>query len=116
MLNLISKMICFLINTEVISYFALKYAINSQSTRFIMKKNPFLLTFFIALFISSGLKAENPDTTAFKPNGSPILKIFFNYHSGIFGEENLSQFEATRAYLGYQYNLTKELNIYIKLD
>lgn len=81
-----------------------------------MKKNAFVLTFFLMVLISSGLLAEITDTTSFKPNGSPILKIFLNYHSGISAGNNFSSFQVRRAYLGYQYNLTTELNIYIKLD
>jgi len=81
-----------------------------------MKKNVFVLTFFFTALISSGLFADNTDTTEFKPNGSPIMKIFFNAHSGVFGDENLATMEVRRVYLGYKYNLTPELNIYVKLD
>jgi len=105
-----------LLNPRAIVYFVLKYDIGFIQQRIAMKKCVFVLTFFALMLISFGLFADKTDSTTFKPNGSPILKVFFNYHTGVFGKENLASFQVRRAYLGYQYNLTKELNIYLKLD
>ncbi len=40
-----------------------------------------------------------------KITGSPVITVFANYHAGIGSHNEVSGFELTRAYLGYQFNL-----------
>ncbi len=44
----------------------------------------------------------------FKPNGKPLALIFTNFHTSTTGGETTPEFENTRAYLGYEYNFSKQ--------
>ncbi|HSG67361.1 MAG TPA: hypothetical protein VK994_01545, partial [Bacteroidales bacterium] len=52
----------------------------------------------------------------FTPHGAPILKVFTNFNSTWKGGRNLSQFEITRAYLGYEHTFTKNFSGRLILD
>ena len=68
------------------------------------------------LLISYTSVAQDTEGEEFKPHGKPILKVFTNFHTGISDSVNDAAFEIRRAYLGYQYHLTKEFEMAIKLD
>jgi len=55
-------------------------------------------------------------TDDFKPNGKPLALIFTNFNTEFVDGESLKKFEITRAYLGYEYNFSKELYAKIILD
>lgn len=44
----------------------------------------------------------------FKPNGKPLALIFTNFHISTSDGNTKPEFENTRAYLGYEYNFSKE--------
>ena len=52
----------------------------------------------------------------FKSYGSPIIRIFTNYHSTFSDGEASRVFEIQRAYLGYQYQLSKKVSGKLVLD
>ena len=83
----------------------------------IMKKL-FPFAALIAMISLGSLNArgqQGPDET-FTPHGAPILKVFTNFNSTWQGGKNLSQFEVTRAYLGYEHSFTKNFSGRVILD
>ncbi len=58
-------------------------------------------------------KPEEPD---FTPSGSPFAKIYTNAHTQISESSNETGFEITRAYLGYEYNMSRHFSAKINLD
>ncbi len=81
-----------------------------------MKKHYLLSTILIILLISFNARSQDSANEGFKPYGKPILKIFTNFHSSITKGLDNSGFEIKRAYFGYQYNLSKNFEIALKLD
>jgi hypothetical protein len=80
-------------------------------------KKPFLLfTILALLLISFAGYSQEADNDEFKPHGKPILKIFTNIHTGISEDLDDAGFEIKRAYFGYQYYLSKNFEIALKLD
>jgi len=74
---------------------------------------------FFALFILTELGlgyaqaqsgGDSRSDNELKITGSPIITVFANYHTGIGARNDISGFELTRAYLGYQFNLTPTLS------
>lgn len=55
-------------------------------------------------------------TDEFKPNGKPLALIFTNFHTESSDGETMPEFEITRAYLGYEYNFSKEWYAKVVLD
>ena len=55
-------------------------------------------------------------TDEFKPNGKPLALIFTNYHTSFSDGETMPAFEITRAYLGYEYNFSKEWYAKVIMD
>lgn len=55
-------------------------------------------------------------TQELKITGNPIITVFANYHAGIGSNNDISGFELTRAYLGYQFTLTSTLSGKAVLD
>lgn len=52
----------------------------------------------------------------FKPSGKPFALIFTNFHTTSSDGETLTEFENTRAYLGYEYNFSKEFYAKVVFD
>lgn len=77
--------------------------------------NKFQICIFFVLF-SGACLAQESDSTAFKPYGSPIIKVFANYHNLISSGDDFSGFEIRRAYLGYEYNLNENFYAVVKID
>ena len=77
-------------------------------------KKLFLLWLIIPGIISTTSGQEK--TTDFKPNGKPLALIFTNFNTAFHDGETHPTFEITRAYLGYEYNFSKELYAKIILD
>ncbi|NOR74658.1 MAG: hypothetical protein GQ525_05820 [Draconibacterium sp.] len=75
-----------------------------------MKK---LILFFsiLSIILTNGFSQES--TTTFEPNGKPLALIFSNFHTTFTDNTTFSQFQIRRAYLGYEYNFSK--NWYAKL-
>ena len=71
--------------------------------------------FFMAILacVSTTVYAQK---TSDEPDGKAIIRIFTNFHTG-FGTDRYDRgFELSRSYLGYQYNLTKGLQIKAVMD
>jgi len=70
--------------------------------------------FFAGLSFSALLSAQEAE--AFKPGGKPEIRIFTSFNSAFSDGENHNSFDLTRAYLGYNYNFTKNLSGRIVYD
>ncbi len=71
----------------------------------------------ILAFISTTMFSQNEkETDAFKPSGKPFAKIFTNFHTDFSDGKTFSQFQLTRAYLGYQYKFSKHFSAKANLD
>lgn len=70
-----------------------------------------LLIFIMTSIFASGFSQSSTDQ--FKPHGKPLALIFSNFHTTFKDNENFSQFQIRRAYLGYEYNFSE--NWYGKL-
>lgn len=78
-----------------------------------LKKQLTLLCFFIA---SSSVFSQMPQDN-FIPSSFPIFKVFWNYHADLStNATKTSAFEINRAYLGYQYNYSKEISGKVVFD
>ncbi len=80
-----------------------------------MKRNYVLLLLTLTGVIST-LGQNNPDESEFNPSGSPFAKIYTNVHTQVSESENETGFEITRAYFGYEYELSKNFSARINLD
>lgn len=74
-----------------------------------------LLIWLIVSGIFTATFGQN-EINDFKPNGKPLALIFTNFNTAFSDGENLSAFEITRAYLGYEYNFSNEISAKIILD
>ena len=82
-----------------------------------MKKTITILAVFILIMIGKTNAQEQENSgDDFKPHGAPVVKVFTNFHSTWQDGRNLSEFEVTRAYLGYEYNFNKNFYGRITLD
>lgn len=68
---------------------------------------------FLSL-ITTGFAQENTDD--FKPNGKPIVLIFPNFNTEFTDGEAHPEFGITRAYLGYEYNFSKQFYAKLVMD
>lgn len=66
------------------------------------------------VFSTANIFAQEETKEEFKPSGSPLVKIFTNYHYNFTDEEN--GFQLTRAYFGYKYNLSENFSTVLTLD
>ncbi len=73
-----------------------------------------LLFLFLAIFATMAFSQE--ESEEFKPNGKPIALIFTNFNTSFSDGETTKAFEITRAYLGYEYNFSKEWYAKLVLD
>lgn len=64
--------------------------------------------------LTTGFSQESKEE--FKPNGKPLALIFTNFNTTFSGEETTPEFENTRAYLGYEYNFSKEFYAKVVFD
>jgi predicted porin len=80
-----------------------------------MKKFYVLLPLTFAGLIAT-LGQNNPEDSEFKPSGSPFALIYTNVNTQISESKNETGFEITRAYLGYEYELSKNFSAKINLD
>lgn len=77
-------------------------------------KRIYLTLCLIAIFGIGTAKAQ--DSLAFKPSGKIIARGFLDYSTG-FGEANKQKgFDITRAFLGYNYMITKSLSAQVIID
>ncbi len=81
-----------------------------------IKNSHLILTIVVFLLPALGLNAQHPDSVEFMPFGKPILQLHFNYHSSIVNNMSESSMELRRAYLGYEYQISKEFAAYVKID
>jgi hypothetical protein len=78
-----------------------------------MKKSIFLLLAVFGIVATAFCQTSSEE---FKPNGKPLALIFTNFHTSFSDGESASEFENTRAYLGYEYNFSKELYAKVVFD
>lgn len=81
-----------------------------------MKIGYLFSTILLTLLISFNSVSQELDNEEFKPHGKPILKIFTNFHTGVTEGLDDAGFEIKRAYFGYQYYLSKNFEVALKLD
>lgn len=88
-----------------------------SKTRKQMKANwQFLLALSASLvFFSNALLAQNNEDT-FIPSGKINGKVFSNFHYQLFSEDGESAFAVERAYFGYEYFLSENFTVNLKLD
>lgn len=67
----------------------------------------FTTLLFLSFLTKTTLFGQNT-TEAFKPAGKPAALIFTNFNTAFSDGETTPAFEVTRAYLGYEYNFSKE--------
>ncbi len=75
----------------------------------------------VTIFLLIGINAyifsqDSISTDIFKPSGKAFAKIFTNFHSDFYEDDNSSAFEITRGYFGYKYDLSKNFSTKICLD
>ncbi len=78
-----------------------------------MKKTKLII--LLITFLST-LATAQEETEEFKPNGKPLALIFTNFNAGFSDSETTKAFEITRAYLGYEYNFSKQWYAKLVLD
>lgn len=78
-----------------------------------MKKIIFLVLTIFSIFTSAYSQETTDD---FKPNGKPVALIFTNFSTAFSDGETSPSFGITRAYLGYEYNFSKEFYAKVILD
>jgi hypothetical protein len=62
------------------------------------------------------LRTTAQDTVKFKPSGKPVFLIFANVHTTFADNKNLTAFELTRGFLGYEYSFSKKISGKILYD
>lgn len=77
-------------------------------------KKPLLLWLFVSGIFTVAFGQKETDDI--KPHGKPLALIFTNFNTAFTDGETNPTFEITRAYLGYEYNFSKELYAKITLD
>jgi hypothetical protein len=75
-------------------------------------KRLFLLFLFYSFLFQ--LSAQN-SSSDFKSKGNAYAKIFYNFHYAL-SDESETAFEITRAYLGYQHQISEHFDANVKLD
>ncbi len=73
----------------------------------------------ILLLLISTLSFSQESKTEFKPSGSPIVKVFANYHSNLGGNNIVELDEAMelkRAYFGYKYSISENYSLKVVMD
>ena len=88
--------------------------LNSIINNLNTKKTYFIILVSILSCIS--VFSQENNNSEFKPSGKPYAKIFSNFHSGLSENNNNSEFQIARAYLGYLYNLSTNFSTKIVFD
>ncbi|WP_346858954.1 hypothetical protein [uncultured Draconibacterium sp.] len=78
-----------------------------------MKKLTFLLLAMLSI-VSTSFSQNSTDE--FEPNGKPLALIFTNFNTAFSDGETNPAFGITRAYLGYEYNFSKEFYAKVVFD
>ncbi len=73
-----------------------------------------LLLLIMSGILTLGFSQDSADE--FKPSGKPVALIFSNFRTTFHDGESRSSFRITRAYLGYEYNFSKEWYAKVILD
>lgn len=77
--------------------------------------NLFLVAIMLLAYTTQSFSQET-DSTAFKPSGRIIARSFFEYSKGFGSVNNESGFEITRAFLGYNYQISPTLQAQVIID
>jgi hypothetical protein len=78
-----------------------------------MKDKIYLIILFIGFSFMSFSQNQEQE---YKPNGKPVIQLFSDFRTTFNNGKNSSAFEAQRAYLGYEYNLSNTWNGKIVFD
>ena len=73
----------------------------------VRKGSIFLIVILLAML------GYSQEENGFKPSGSPFMKVYFNYHTDLRGQNKM---QISRAYLGYHYHFSKEFSAKVNLD
>lgn len=61
-------------------------------------------------------QAQKPENSEFEPSGEVFGKIFTNFNTSLSGPDQQTAFEVRRAYLGYEYQISREFSAEVKID
>ncbi len=86
----------------------IREVIHFMNPAFIVRVISCLALLITGLSFSARMSAQEAE--AFKPGGKPEVRIFTSLNSAFTDGENHTKFDVTRAYLGYNYNFTKNLS------
>ncbi len=75
-----------------------------------------IYSIFSIIFLLNANLCLAQDTTAFKPSGKIIARGFMDYSTGFGNANDQKGFDITRAFLGYNYKITKSLQTQVILD
>ncbi len=67
----------------------------------------------ISFMLVSCFSYGQNSSSDFVKSGSPVLKVFANYHSNL---DDISKMEIKRSYFGYNYNLSKSYSVKVVFD
>jgi hypothetical protein len=81
-----------------------------------MKKISICLIICTLSLSTTTLSAQADKVKPAFPQGSPILRIFANVHTGLTDTDPSKAFEVRRAYIGYKYKLNPHFSTELKLD
>lgn len=75
-----------------------------------------LASLFLLLFLTICSSSVAQETDEFKPSGKIIARGFFDYSQGFGHVNNESGFDITRAFLGYNYQISRTLQARVIID
>ncbi len=81
---------------------------------FSLKRMVFFL--FVSIGTVSPVLAQEGEAKDFEPSGEVFGKIFTNFNTSLSGPDQQTAFEVRRAYLGYEYKISKEFSAEVKID
>ncbi|WP_010662857.1 porin [Marinilabilia salmonicolor] len=75
-----------------------------------------VLFLFVSMGVVYPVTAQEEENTEFEPSGEVFGKIFTNFNTSLSGPDQQTAFEVRRAYLGYEYQISKEFSAEVKID
>lgn len=75
-----------------------------------------ILPVALSILMLTTFSAAAQESDDFKPSGRFFGLLFTNYHTTFSGGDNVSAFEVTRSYFGYDYSFSKEITSRIMYD
>lgn len=76
---------------------------------------PYIICIALMTLLTKNIFSQDHESE-FEPSGHIYGKIFSNFHYELFNKNSQSEFAVDRAYFGYEYFLSEEFTINLKLD